>query len=190
MFNKLKNKRGFTLTEVMIGMMILTIAIVSAANLLVNLRSSNQANLTTLQAYYYAVEGIEAVRNIRDSNWLHNNDWLGGNTTALWGADLSREGSYGVNLLNEGFSRPAAGENIDYNDLGRYKPWTVVSGPVKVRSVDGFEERDFMREILIESYDANEDALLVTSRVTWTLNGRERSVELSEILTNWKDGVF
>ena len=71
-----KNQKGFTLTEVMIGMMILTVAIVSATQLLIGIMNSNKAIIHNLQAYYLAQEGIEAVRNIRDTNWLHNKKWL------------------------------------------------------------------------------------------------------------------
>ena len=77
MWNKFRKTSGFSLTEVMIGIMILTVAIVSASNLLVSLVKTNRLNVQTLQAYYLAQEGLEAVRNIRDTNWLHNLDFKG-----------------------------------------------------------------------------------------------------------------
>ncbi|MCX6735238.1 MAG: prepilin-type N-terminal cleavage/methylation domain-containing protein [Candidatus Peregrinibacteria bacterium] len=85
-----KDVKAFTLTEVMIGMMILTVAIVSASNLLTGIIDSNRNNLTTLQAYYLSQEGLEIVRNIRDTNWLHNKDWLGNDKDSMqiWGGKL------------------------------------------------------------------------------------------------------
>ncbi len=185
MENKLKhNQRGFTLVEVMIGIMILTVAIVSATNLLVGLQHSNQANMTSLQAYYYAVEGIEGVRNIRDSDWLHNRDWLGGNTAGLWGANLAVEGDYSIALKKIGLP---AKQDVNYQQLNA--PWVVAESAEVVKDVQG-KDTAFSRTINISRYDEREDALMVTSKVTWELNGEEREVELSEILTNWKNGVL
>lgn len=180
------NQRGFTLTEVMIGMLILTVAIVSATNLLVGLQRANRANLTSLQAYYYAVEGLEGVRNIRDSNWLHNRDWLGGNTVDLWGLDLAKEGEYGIALRNVS---PPPNQDVSYEELRGLAPWVLSGGAQKIEDVRG-EDTDFSRAIKIESYEEREDALLVTSKVSWELSGEEREVEVSEILTNWKNGVL
>ena len=124
----IKNKSGFTLTEVMIGIMILTVAIVSATNLLVGLIRSNQNNLTTLQAYYLAQEGIEAVRNIRDTNWLHNLDWLGADSAALWNEFFVKDDdrSYVVNLDSNSFqcsSNPD--DNAGLLQIGACRPWSI-----------------------------------------------------------------
>jgi hypothetical protein len=40
-----------------------------------NITFSSQINSSKLVATYLAQEGIEAVRNKRDSNWLANKDW-------------------------------------------------------------------------------------------------------------------
>ena len=71
--------------------MILTVAIVAATNLLSGMANTNRNNITTLQAYYYAVEGLEAVRNIRDSNWLHNQDWLSAGSVDVWGSVFTED---------------------------------------------------------------------------------------------------
>lgn len=106
MLNKLKKisgeVKGFTLVEVMIGMMILTVAIVSASNLLTGIISSNRDNLTTLQAYYISQEGLEMVRNIRDTNWLHNKDWLGKATDhgSVWNGHFEIGKDYVVEMAD------------------------------------------------------------------------------------------
>ena len=124
------NRKGFTLTEVMIGIAILTIAIVSASSLLVGLVNGNKVNLSTLQAYYLAQEGIEGVRNIRDSNWLHNLDWLGEDSIALWGEALEVDGLYELNLADGAFN-VVPNNNSNESGVGSLinaRPWGLISG--------------------------------------------------------------
>jgi prepilin-type N-terminal cleavage/methylation domain-containing protein len=124
------NKRGFTLVEVMIGMMILTVAIVSASNLLTGIIDSNRNNLTTLQAYYLSQEGLEMVRNIRDTNWLHNKDWLGKDSEALWGGKFEVGKEYAVEMRNASasgiYSQPdQAGIAPTMGSIGGQSPWRI-----------------------------------------------------------------
>lgn len=182
MFNKMRKfggkVAGFTLTEVMIGMMILTVAIVSATNLLIGLISSNQNNLTTLQAYYLAQEGLEAVRNIRDTNWLHNQEWLGKDSEQLWsGSFLSTDDgkSYAVNLeyagFNQGAEAPTSGApELTLGVLSVAKPWSIddVEDGAIYRNVDGDKvylgpskdgssiDTGFKRTIIIKKYDCSD----------------------------------
>lgn len=169
---------GFTLTEVMIGMMILTVAIVSATNLLIGLISSNQNNLTTLQAYYLAQEGLEAVRNIRDTNWLHNQEWLGEDSEQLWrGSFLPTDDgeSYAVNLEHGGFDLGAEAPSSDAPEstlvsISSAKPWSIdsVNNNAIFRNVDvdnvylgpskdgSSVDTGFKRTIIIKKYDCSD----------------------------------
>jgi prepilin-type N-terminal cleavage/methylation domain-containing protein len=66
-----KNNHGFTLIELIISVFILSIAIVGifgAFSIMIILTSDAADRLT---ATYLAQEGIEIVRNIRDTNWLN-----------------------------------------------------------------------------------------------------------------------
>lgn len=139
--NLVRNVKGFTLTEVMIGMMILTVAIVSASNLLTGIISSNQNNLTTLQAYYLSQEGLEIVRNIRDTNWLHNRDWLGKGSVEIWGEKFEisdvkdSEGNYVgkeyvVEVVDVVGASSFANKDSDGTNIGSVaseSPWRVKS---------------------------------------------------------------
>ncbi|MEK7672647.1 MAG: type II secretion system protein [Patescibacteria group bacterium] len=179
----LKNKKGFTLTEVMIGIMILTVAIVSASQLLVGLISSNQNNLTTLQAYYLAQEGLEAVRNVRDTNWLHNRNWLDGE---IWGGNLEIGNSYEFVLLPGAFNTAIASlnggsvnNNLNISDLNPVKPWEIKVAGANLTAinkkefggsenfylssniqagvgVDGIKPDTFKRVITLKKYDCEE----------------------------------
>ena len=66
----MENKRGFTIIELMISIFILSIAIVGvfgAFSVVVVLTSDASSRLT---GSYLAQEGVEIIRNIRDTNWL------------------------------------------------------------------------------------------------------------------------
>lgn len=206
-----KNQKGFTLTEVLIGIMILSVAIVTGSNLLVSIIKSNQIATTTLQAHYLAQEGLEAVRNMRDTNWLHNEDWLDGRVYKI--LDSSEDsGSFAVQL------NPLAGgqAGTPSGDVGIYlsgiSPWKIDGakkiglienvagkyfGPYTNNSID----TGFSREIFIEPYEdcgiepldgetLCEDFVLARSLVTWQEGSVDREYELSMVLSDWKGGAL
>lgn len=186
----LSNKKGFTLTEVVIGIMILTVAITAATNLLVGLNRSNEANLRTMQAYYYAVEGLEMVRNVRDSNWLHNRDWMSGGSSDIWGSGFEIGKEYGISFAGGGFA-PAVDGEFGENTLKLARPFDVVLGEMAVSNVDG-EATGFKRSLSFEEFEGRDsgEAVLVKSLVVFELRGEQREVSVSTVLTNWKDGLF
>lgn len=68
-----KKEKGFTIIELVISIFILSFAVVgifSAFSIMVILTSDTANQLT---AAYLAQEGMEIVRNIRDTNWLNMN---------------------------------------------------------------------------------------------------------------------
>lgn len=75
MLSSKNNKVGFTLVELMVVVVVLSIGLIGAMNLVA--RTFIQARLISskLVAAYLAQEGMEIVRNIRDTNWIQGNDW-------------------------------------------------------------------------------------------------------------------
>ncbi len=186
-----KNIKGFTLTEVMIAMMVLTIAIVSASNLLVGLINSNKSITNTMQAYYLAQEGLELVRNVRDTNWLHNQDWLGADE--MFGK-FEVGDSYSVSLEERGWQNSTAVNIQNIFELNNYKPWNFqvanAEPQSEIFSVEGFE--GFYRHVEFLPYEecgaeTCEDFVKVRSVVSF---GDDKEVVLEEILSNWKGGVL
>lgn len=214
---QLRSTSGFSLTEVMIGIMILTVAIVSASNLLVSMVKTNKVNVQSLQAYYLAQEGIEAIRNIRDTNWLHNLDFMG---KGLYG-ELKFGKYYSVSLDNRGWI--SSGNPVDADritDLNPMKAWNFgESSYVQYNDVFGLEKKDpggyitaagtsddpiFYRyiqilyacdndaELKLEHFDTDEckDFMLVRSVVEWDDGGKDREMVLETVLSNWKGGAL
>jgi|GEM_PF-1091491 len=126
---KNRNEQGFSLIEVMIGMSILTIAIVAATSILISLINSNKAITRSLQAFYLAQEGIEGIRNIRDTNALNNLNYLGHETDStnnIW-PELKIGQSYIIFLTK---NNTAAVNPNNPQELGAsYAPWNLKQVP-------------------------------------------------------------
>ncbi len=202
-FLKLGGKEsGFTLTEVLIGIMILTIAIVAASNLLVSLINTNRNNVKTLQAFYLAQEGVEAVRNIRDTNWLHNLDF--DSEDGVYSDGLEPGRTYSVFLTEAGWHDSLRESDLDKTALKSRVPWNFTDeGPVGALEelhdnfALGVEEDNFrhfytkgdsddaifFRHIDIESACDNSKVL----RDKFLEDGCEDFVLIRSVV-NWKDG--
>ena len=193
------NQSGFTLTEVLIGIMILTVAIVSATNLLVGLIQTNQNNVVTLQAYYLAQEGAESMRNIRDTNWLHNADFKG--TEYLYGVfEYGR--SYSVDLTSRGWEGSTWKELKDVGEIRAYLPFEVNAFDTEYLNVydDAFRLDDtFYRHVdILDTCDGRSDIveddcenfMLVRSVVNFQNGSTDREVVVETVLSNWKDGAI
>jgi prepilin-type N-terminal cleavage/methylation domain-containing protein len=199
-----KNKDGFTLTEVLIAVMVLTVAVVTSSNLLVQLIRSNDTNVKSIQAYYLAIEGIEGVRQIRDTNWLHNSDWLESTTRFnLWGGEFEIGGEYSITLKQDGFNKSPNSRGLSAtaitNDVIAARTWEIGdSGDAGIDWIsDGEggtgETSPFERIITISDYSDEDDYILVESKVSWgkeDINGEKDSIVLTEILTDWKGGAL
>ncbi|MBU2524618.1 hypothetical protein KKG71_05510, partial [Patescibacteria group bacterium] len=74
---KTLHKRAFTIVEVLIGITVISLTIVSITGLVVRTIQANTANMNSFVASQLAQEGLEITRNMRDSNWMRNLDWLG-----------------------------------------------------------------------------------------------------------------
>lgn len=165
------NKRGFTLTEVLIGMTILMTAVISSSVLVNNLQKTNEINMKLIQANALAVEGLELVRNMRDSNWLNNRDYLNGE---IFGREIG-EGQHNFELKDA----PGLQVVINANQLSQASPVKITNG-----SGQFGENEEFKRYITFKEL---QDGTEVTAVVTFDIPAGKREVTLSTILTDWKN---
>jgi len=194
----IKNKSGFTLTEVLVAVMVLVTAIVGSTNLLVSMMRSNSANAGTLQAYFYTQEGLEAFRNMRDTYFMNNVDYRGKGQN-FFGIDggFSGVGQYFVSTNVGAQTGITDSDNVvaaapfkiskDEFDGGVVKFYKDASTP---------EETIFTRSCAVADYPfggistatvADSSAIKVTCTTSWEEHSNQREVSLSMILTNWKD---
>ena len=219
MYQKLiDNKSGFSLIEVLVGIMVLTVAIVAASNTLGTLVRSNENNMKAMQAYYLAQEGIEAVRNVRDSNWLHNSYWLGSDDGQPWGDKFEPGFSYDLQLRSAGWEN-IPDENISAEsiaELSAVSPWYAETLWEENELADIYlhegylssdkdylgdgEESGFSRRVTIKEYDEDGSGckntmeetvcVLIESTVEWKIGARQRQVTVSAVVSDWKGDML
>ncbi len=159
--SKYSKKLGFTLLEVVIAIFVLTVAILGTMILIYNTLLASSITSNRLIAAYLAQEGIEIVRNIRDTNWLEGDDWKNGLGNGDWQADYD---DLSLTSYNPG--------NVLYIDANGF--YNYFSGsPTK-----------FQRKITIGSGPVS-DSLEVTVEVNWQERGKPYSFTVKERLYKW-----
>ncbi len=169
-----KNLGGFTLLEMIIALFIITVGIGGVVALINQSLIASQITASKLVASYLAQEGIELVRNIRDTNWLQGIDWL-------------------ANNINP---NPNSKEIIDYKmssllDSSRLDDFICLglaefyyyNGPICV-ATPGTTPTPYQRTISVILIDGN--SIRVISEVKWKERGREHVITVEEILYDWK----
>ncbi|MCP6727001.1 MAG: prepilin-type N-terminal cleavage/methylation domain-containing protein [Patescibacteria group bacterium] len=151
-------KKGFTVIEVLVALVLLTVGAGGAFSLLSRTVSFTSAVNGRLVATYLAQEGIEVVRNIRDTNWLEGEDLNEGIADGSWEVDYTT-----TDLINS-----YDGEYLKLSN-GIYQ-------------YGAGEDTSFQRNITIGNIT---DGISVDVAVTWAVKGQEYLVESSTILYNW-----
>lgn len=158
---KNKNRGGFTLSESIIAITLILIGIMGTLTL-IN-RAAGFATLTSsrLTASALGQEGIEIVRNIRDSNWLNQRTW----TEGLLG---QCDGNFEVSPL-DGLGCNS-GRNLLFDDELGYN------------YTDG-QETIFKRVVSISSINSAE--IKIQAIVSWNFRGGDFDIVVEDHLFNW-----
>ena len=158
--------RGFTLIEVMVAISVLTIGIMGIYTLIPKVISITSANANRFIVSQLAREGIEVVRNIRDTNWLKNQPFDTGLTQGV---------NYGVQYNGDSLINNYGQVTLQLNTEGfyGYNGKFGYSGGVDTR---------IKREIIIEKI--NNYTLNVKVKVTWP--GEDSPFEAEENLYDWR----
>ena len=168
-----KIKNGFTIMEAIVAIFVITTGIVGVLSLVTQTNSSATFSKDKLISAYLAQEGIEIVRNIRDTNWLQGLSWDSG---------------------------LGAGEyEVDYNAALTFcPPICDYDHNLRFLKIDGGfynyflgTNTKFKRKITIskEEYPLGSgryDKIIVTVEVSWQEKGKPHSVSAQENLYNWR----
>ncbi len=157
---KTRKQKGFTLIEVLISIFVITIGVVAGLNLLSSVVGSVAINKSQVIATNLSQEGLEIVRNIRDTNWQEDDSWDNGLSAGEYRAEYNSD-----SLLPLSDNPPL---QISSDSLYQYG-----SG----------DDTIFHRKIIIENIT---NGIEVTSKVTWSQRGKSFEASAISRLYDWR----
>jgi len=151
--------KSFTLIETITAIFILTTGILAISSLISYLISISSISSQRLIAAYLAQEGIEIVRNLRDTNLLSGRNWDYGLNNGDW--------------------------QVDYND-NTLSPYTGAFLNLETNGFYGYgfgTQTNFRRKINLQK---DENVLKILVEVSWQERGRSHSLSAQANLYNWQ----
>lgn len=175
MFNKLSkiNQQGFTLVEVMVAAFIVAMGVTSLMGLINRIYSYEGAGDTQLTAAYLGKEGIEIIRNIRDTNYLKMiQTGAGAWDNGLNICQICCEADYTTDAAHI---------------LSCTSPLRYLRSDGKFWSYSGSNKTLFQRKIVVTPSTGADGTAIMNVKVTvyWTESGRSHNLTVQEKLYNW-----
>ena len=163
-------QRGFTLIEVLVAIFIITVGAGGTIALIQKTLSFTSNAALQLRASYLAQEGMEIVRNIRDTNFIKIHKGVEGSN---W---------------DDGLTECETGCQADYtyNALIAYED-TLLQLASGIYSYTASKDSLFKRRITIIKQGNNKMDILV--EVLWEERGRSHNVTAATELYNWLSPV-
>jgi len=153
--------KGFTLIETIVAISLLTVGVVGSFSLMQKVTSFNSISSSQLVASYLAQEGIEIIRNIRDTNYLEGQTWDSGINA---GTDAR------LDYRSQVFPDATCGSYLQY------------TGVYYACSADSSSK--FRRQITVEKPAS--DKIVVSVEVSWSERGTAHQVSAETELRNWR----
>ncbi|HOK97153.1 MAG TPA: prepilin-type N-terminal cleavage/methylation domain-containing protein [Candidatus Paceibacterota bacterium] len=172
-----KNKKnGFTLVECLVAISILIIGILSSFILVTKALYNATVIQDRLTASFLAQEGIELVRNIRDTNFIQSLNSSG----VSWRNGLGKGEASDTCYTIDAFSpKGITLESVSCNSsrpLKYYKDQNIYNYQTG-------EDTPFYREIKIE--EISDDEIRVISHLKWKTKNTDFDLEVEDHLYNW-----
>ncbi|MFA5842925.1 MAG: hypothetical protein WC882_04660 [Candidatus Gracilibacteria bacterium] len=208
----LRSQTAETLAEVIIALVVLAVGATGASTLIYVSISANAEGEQRIEAYNLAREGVEAVRNIRDTNWLR----FPGNRTDCWDVTLEttdptkcKEADGAVKIGSAAGINYVIYPQLNETDEGGNPATDLFSWKLEILIPDGTDamiyeypfgddilyvndpwhtlgetltETPYERIIRIEKID---NTMIVTSTVSWQFKNRMKTVTFMDELTNY-----
>ncbi len=161
------HKPAFSLIEIMTVIFIVAIGLVGTTQLIAQSLDAQMINKGGIVAYQLAQEGIEIVRQKRDTNWFdESSNWRTGLAVGIYCTDYrSPLELHQVDGLNDC--------PLDLDAQNWYYAPTVES-----QNFSGFRR-------VVEISDYDENSILVKATVSWNNRGRTIMYEAETLLYNW-----
>ncbi len=198
---QLTSSGGFTLIETLVAITLLVLAITGPLQIASNALFSSYYARDEITSYYLAVEGIEYIKNARDSLFL-SDVFVGPGSRSNWlfdfdpcltdGNDPTFQGCIVNTTKNFNTNHAAAIEVCDLNTgcpRLRYDPNTGFWG-YDIENTLAVETK-FTRKITIipQVTLSGQDEAIIKVEVSWPsrdLLGGDKTFSLTDIMTNWQ----
>ena len=161
-------KKSFSLIETIVAISILTIGILGISFLISSQIASIHFSENKLIAAYLAQEGIEIVRNIRDTNWLKGESW---------DSNLDTSGTPRFNF-------DWRSQKIPDDDNCSGKNYLKFNSFLYECSLDS--PNKLQRKIQISHPGGNNDIMEIKIIVSWREKGKTHKYSLTGRLYNWR----
>lgn len=171
MNNIFQKQKGFTLLEMIIAIMVVTIGVLGIYTAVLKYTKNTQQERERMVAAYLCQEGIEIIKNMRDSNWVASAAWNTGLTACGSGCEIDYSGTGGDGTTS-GLTAWSGSGNFLYID--------ATTGLYKYEHIAADTKTNITREIVIDTGTVDELKIAVT--VTWGAN----TMTVNENIYNWK----
>ena len=179
LINSKKRQKAFTLVEVLIAISILTVGILSGFILITKVLYNTAIIQDRLTASFLAQEGIELVRQVRDSNFLQI---MNGESTELkWRDGLEIDGSYTIE------SKAESGGSVELNSVEPGEaPNFFYDSNTRIYNYNATEEpTTFNREIKITTIGDDNNEIRVEAIMQWATKRINFNLTVEDHLFNW-----
>lgn len=154
-------KTGFTLLETVVAVGLIVTGLISSLALINTSLVYISNAQDRLVAANLAMEGIEAIRNIRDNNWHQDLAWDNGLTDGIYRVVYNSTG-----LISGGVDTPLW---LDTNGFYNYGVGAITP---------------YVRKITITNLSSDE--MRIVLEVSWKSRNKNYSISAEEHLFNWK----
>jgi len=187
---KFLNKKGQGLLEAVFAIAIILIVVSAVLALASSAASGQKQSELQIVANNLAREGIEAVRNIRDSNWLAERDWDEGLFDQFNSSNITAGAVYnvGTSEWSLNFNLSNAPLYQDANGLYTHNPAAIPSFFRRGLIIQSICQDVSGEETINDSCSVGEAkvGIRVRASVTWSDGGDTQIVELENLLYEWK----
>ena len=153
--------KGFTLIETIVAISLLTVGVVGSFSLMQKVTAFASISSSQFVASYLAQEGIETIRNIRDTNYLEGQ---------VWDSGIGAGVDFRLDYRSQVFPDATCGTYLQHN------------GNFYICSADSASK--FRRKITIEK--PSSDKMVVSVEVSWSERGISHQVFAETELYDWR----
>lgn len=135
------------MVEVMGAILVIGIGVAASYYIVQQIISYTFASSSRLTAAYLAEEGVEIVRNIRDTNWVSNNVWNAGLGSGTYQADYN---NYSLSGYAGSYAKYSTGTNSKFQR--RISLANQIDGSIKVTVDVMWQELGSVKTLTVQSY--------------------------------------